>query len=308
MGRPVRLYIQDGTYFVTARVTQQRMLLRPSTSTNELVGGVLAKAVSRFPVQLYGFVFTSNHVHLLLRASDGCLSAFMQFLLGNLARKVGRVVDWRGTFWERRFSAEPVLDDEATENRLKYILAHGVKEGLVRRVTDWPGLSCVHQLLGDSRRAFTWFHWALRWQRRRLRTDALGLFDEALAEDVELQLSAIPSWAGLSAQERRRRAEALIEEIETEGRQQHRNVRGVRHVRAQPPQRRPRRASHSPRPLCHASTRDAWWSWLCQYKAFRYAYQLASRRYREGEADVVFPPLSFRPPLIRGVTTTLVAA
>ncbi len=308
MGRPIRLYVEDGTYFVTARVTQQRMLLRPGTTTNELIGGVLAKAVSRFPVQLYGFVFASNHVHLLLRASDGCLSAFMQFLLGNVARKVGRTVDWRGTFWERRFSAEPVLDDEAVEKRLKYILAHGVKEGLVRRVADWPGLSCAQQLLRGSRRVFKWFHWALRWQRRRIREDALGLFDNALAEEVELHLTPVPSWAGLTVDARRNRARRLVEEIEAEGRQRHRAVRGVQHVREQWPHRRPKRASRSPRPVCHASSKEAWWGWLCRYKAFRYAYRIASQRYRRGDVAAEFPPLAFRPPLIRGVTTALAAA
>jgi hypothetical protein len=53
----------------------------------------------------------------------------MQYLRANLSRKVGRLVDWSGGFWERRYSAEPVLDDEALVGRLRYVLAHGVKEG-----------------------------------------------------------------------------------------------------------------------------------------------------------------------------------
>jgi hypothetical protein len=57
----------------------------------------------------------------------------MQYLRANLSRKVGRLVDWSGGFWERRYSAEPVLDDEALVGRLRYVLAHGVKEGLVER-------------------------------------------------------------------------------------------------------------------------------------------------------------------------------
>jgi hypothetical protein len=43
-------------------------------------------------------------------------------------------VDWNGGFWERRYSAEPVLDDVALVGRLRYVLAHGVKEGS-RRVS-----------------------------------------------------------------------------------------------------------------------------------------------------------------------------
>ena len=61
----------------------------------------------------------------------------MQYLRANLSRKVGRLVDWSGGFWERRYSAEPVLDDEALVGRLRYVLAHGVKEGLVERSAEW---------------------------------------------------------------------------------------------------------------------------------------------------------------------------
>lgn len=47
-----------------------------------------------------------------------------------------------------------MLDDDALEGRLRYILSHGVKECLVRKPSEWPGLSCLPQLLGDSKRTF----------------------------------------------------------------------------------------------------------------------------------------------------------
>jgi len=49
-------------------------------------------------------------------------------------------------------SAEPVLDDTALVGRLRYVLAHGVKEGLVER------------------RLFHWFNWTKRWSKRGART------------------------------------------------------------------------------------------------------------------------------------------
>jgi hypothetical protein len=40
-------------------------------------------------------------------------------------------------------SAIVVSDEEAAQvGRLRYILAHGVKENLVERVLDWPGVHC----------------------------------------------------------------------------------------------------------------------------------------------------------------------
>jgi REP element-mobilizing transposase RayT len=127
MAWPLRMYEPRGIYFVTARCFQGRLLLRPSRETNEVLGGVLARATRLAGVELFAFVFASNHLHLLVRAPQGNLPRFMQFLLANVSRKIGWLVGWRGAFWERRYSAEPVLDDEALFGRVRYILAHGVK-------------------------------------------------------------------------------------------------------------------------------------------------------------------------------------
>jgi REP element-mobilizing transposase RayT len=150
MGWPLRMFKEEGYYFVTSRCFQGRLLLRPSQEVNEVVGGVLARAVeqSAGTVRLHAFTFLSNHFHLLVWARGAALSTFMQYLRANLSRKVGRLVDWSGGFWERRYSAEPVLDDAALVGRLRYVLAHGVKEGLVERSAEWPGLTCLPQLLG----------------------------------------------------------------------------------------------------------------------------------------------------------------
>jgi hypothetical protein len=144
---------------VNARYYQGRLLLRPNEEMNEVVGGVLARAVQQSGgcVRLHAFTFASNHFHLLVWARGAALAGFMQYLCTNLSRKVGRLVDWSGGFWERRYSAEPVLDDEALVGRLRYVLAHGVKEGLVEKCTEWPGLTCLPQLLGPARRLFRWF-------------------------------------------------------------------------------------------------------------------------------------------------------
>jgi hypothetical protein len=45
MGWPLRMFEEEGYYFVTSRCFQGRLLLRPSQEVNEVVGGVLAKAV-----------------------------------------------------------------------------------------------------------------------------------------------------------------------------------------------------------------------------------------------------------------------
>ena len=111
MGRPLRMYEAGIPYFLPIRCLQGRLFFRPSERTNEVIGGVLARAVRLAGVELFAFVFASNHLHLLVRAPRRNVSQFMQHLLTNLSKKVGAIVGWRGAFWERRYSAESVLDD-----------------------------------------------------------------------------------------------------------------------------------------------------------------------------------------------------
>ena len=182
----------------------------------------------------------------------------MQYLRANLSRKVGRLVDWSGGFWERRYSAEPVLDDTALVGRLRYVLAHGVKEGLVGRCAEWPGLSCLPQLLGPARRLFRWFNWTKRWSKRGGEDMAAGegRFAEEWAEPVELEVAPLPCWKALREEERQRAVRGLLEEVEAEARARGRPALGAQAVRAQHPHTRPERLKRSPRPLGHASTRQ----------------------------------------------------
>lgn len=296
MGRPIRMYSKDGVYFVTARTVQARFLLRPSAQLNEIVGGVLARAVDLHGVHVYGFVFASNHVHLLVHARDGTLSRFMQYLLGNLARKVAPLVGWYGPFWERRFSAEEVIGDEAVLGRLKYILAHGVKEGLVRRVTDWPGLSCAKQLLGGLTRRFRWFGWVTRWANGKLKEGGEQRYSEKWSETIEFTLALPPSWQSLGERERVEAAKDLIASIEREWRGEFPQVVGRARILSIDPHSRPESPKRTPRPPCHAMFAELRQAFIERYRAFREAYRVASERFRNGDLLVAFPEYSFRPP------------
>jgi REP element-mobilizing transposase RayT len=304
MGWPLRMFQEEGYYFVTSRCYQGRLLLRPSAEVNEVVGGVLAKAVQQSAgcVRLHAFTFASNHFHLLVWARGTALAGFMQYLRANLSRKVGRLVDWSGSFWERRYSAEPVLDDAALVGRLRYVLAHGVKEGLVEKCAQWPGLTCLPQLLGPARRLFRWFNWTKRWSNRRHedRAGAQGRFAQEWAEPVELEVAPLPCWEGLSEEQRQRAVRGLLEQVEAEARARDTPVLGVRAVRAQHPHTRPEHLKRSPRPLGHASTRQALLELREHYRAFVAAFREAAARWMRGDFSACFPLFSFPPRVVPG--------
>ena len=144
MPRPLRFQPKPwGMFFVTTRCIHGRFLLRPSTKKNALLIGVMAKAVQRFEVKLFGLCFMSNHYHLLLSSKDAAsLAQFMQYVNSNIARELGRLHNWREKFWSRRYRATAVLDEGAALERMKYILSNSVKEGLVKHPRYYPGVHC----------------------------------------------------------------------------------------------------------------------------------------------------------------------
>ena len=93
MSRPIRYQPEEWSVsFVTGRCIHSRYLLRPSPRTNAIVIGVLARALHRYEVKLFGVCFMSNHYHLLLSSKNaGALAGFMQYIGSNIAREIGRI-------------------------------------------------------------------------------------------------------------------------------------------------------------------------------------------------------------------------
>lgn len=294
--RPIRLFESDKLYFITNRTIQGRFLLRPSEHINSLIGGVLARSRSLFRVQLFSFTFASNHFHLIIRAEEGELSAFMGYLQSNLARVIGREVGWRGPFWERRFSAEPILDDEALLDRFCYILSHGVKEGLVARSEEWPGLTCIPELRDGIKRKFPWTSWAAR-SLARLRGKNLEEAEKAATTYYDLQLEQLPCWEGLSSEEQALKVQTMLDAIAHHAEHERQNAPplGARKILTQDPHSSPIELKRSPRPLCHAKCPKLRAQFKLLYRCFVEAYQEASELFRNGHADVEFPLYSFRP-------------
>lgn len=294
MARRLRCFDSSGTYFVTAKTFQGRLLLLPDPVVTEIIGGVLARGQQLYGIEIFGFVALSNHVHILCRSPDGRLAAFMQHFLSNVARKVGRYVSWPGQLWQRRYAAEPVVDDGAHEDRLRYILKHGVKEGLVETVRDWPGLSCLPQLLGQPDRVFRWFSWRRRWVSGRLAPGGERPFAFQWAENVTLKLAPLPHWSRLDEVERRQQARELVDAAQNDAQRAERPM-GLRRLLRQPPHSRPRRQKRSIEPICHATTREAWETVRLVRQAHAAIYREASRRFRDGDLAARFPPGSSRP-------------
>jgi REP element-mobilizing transposase RayT len=264
----------------------------------EVCGGVLARAAELYGVKVYAYVFMSNHLHLVVGARGLVVADFVKYLLGNLSRKLAPLCTkrWWGKFWERRASVAPILDEAALEDRVRYVLAHGVKEGLVRHAEDWEGLHCAEQFADGKPRTFTWFSWTQRWAaKHRIGFEkgvVAGRYDAEWGALVELKLTPLPSQQAFTPSKRWRWVRAVLaaEEALREGLP----VMGMEAVKREGTSA-PRWRKRGIRPMCHSTSPLLWRDWWREYRAFLRRFRLAAATWLAGDVGATFPFGCFKP-------------
>jgi hypothetical protein len=291
---------------VTVRTIQSRLLLRPSLALNERVIGVLGRAQRLYGVRCCCVAFASNHWHGLIQVDDAeQLARFMQYVDSNIAREVGDLVGWSGTFWARRYSAIVVSDEEAAQvDRLRYILAHGVKENLVERVLDWPGVHAARAILEDKPLTGYWLD---RTQEYAARNRGEEYDRLTYATEETFFLTRLPCWEHLSQEEYRQRVAELVEEIELDARvarlERGLPVLGVGAVLRQHPHTQPNKTKKSPAPRFHAASKAIRDGLREMYGLFLAAFRDAAELLKAGVRSAKFPVGSFPPglPFVRAL-------
>lgn len=98
----------------------------------------LAEGAERFGVSVHGWVFMTNHVHLLATPShDESLSLLMQFLGRLYVRHFNYTYTRSGTLFEGRFKTCIVQEDQYLLTCLRYIELNPVRAGMVRNPGDY---------------------------------------------------------------------------------------------------------------------------------------------------------------------------
>ncbi|HEY0553942.1 MAG TPA: transposase [Thermoanaerobaculia bacterium] len=297
MSRPLR-FIPDGGALVevTCRTLQSRFLLRPRRDLDEIIAGVLGRAQRLYKVRVCGYMFASNHYHFLLDVDNARqLARFMGYINSNIAREISRLYGWKDKIWSRRYQAIVVSgEDGAQIARLKYLLGNGVKEGLVGRPQDWPGVHVARALVRGEDLTGYWFDRTQEYNARN-RGETCDRLQYASVET--LRLSPLPCWKHLPEDVWRSRALGLIHEIEEEAAVRRsstgRQPLGAAAILRQRPHDRPKNTKRSPAPLFHAMTarvrRELWEA----YRLFVDAFRDAAEKLRAGDRNAAFPLGSF---------------
>jgi REP element-mobilizing transposase RayT len=278
------------------KTTQDRYLLAPSKLVNSVILGVIGKAQSWYPeIRLFNMVFMSNHFHLLLSTPDSdTLSKFMGYVSSNIAREIGRIHDWSGSFWAKRYTAIAILDNEALLKKHRYIFAHGVKENLVKRPQDWPGVHCVEALSDNEKLTGIWYNRTAYWKAKTKSKGGSCILDD-FTETVSVSLEPLPLWSYSDAESHDNLA--LVNDIIYTHKAQRQktgaNVLGRQSILQQHPHERPGPVNKTPAPLCHSSQESLRKEFKEAYKTFVSHYRCALEQFKRGIEGVLFPRGSF---------------
>jgi REP element-mobilizing transposase RayT len=214
--RHARFFKPDVVYHVTSKTLRGEFFLHPSSATNEAILGVLGRAQVVWPdVKLFAYVFMSNHFHLMLRGPPDEIPAFVGFIKREISRRLGANSCSPGPMWQRRYEATALPTSSSQVKCLRYILGHGVKEGLVESPLDWPGIHCAQHLLNARSKTAKWLN-ATRFGRALFQAKARGKKVPRKAdfkEPVEVRLEALPCWKNVEPRAIKTHLKSLIEDL-----------------------------------------------------------------------------------------------
>ena len=301
MARPLRFIPSDALVEITTRTLQGRLLLKPSPELTDIVLGIIGKAQALCKMTIHAFVVLSNHAHMLL--SPSCaqqLAAFMRFVNANMAKEAGRLHDWPERVWSRRYRAICVVDERAAHDRMRYLLAHGAKEGLVASAGAWPGPNCITALThGDLLRG-TWFDRSAEYRAKAAGKDIKpGQFSTS----YDVILTPLPCLQHLDTDQRQAHFRRVVREIdvaaEAANQAMNRTPMGAEKILAQDPHHRPDAPDRSPAPLVHASDEEKRLAFRAAYREFvtNFRVGVASLLANANEITKLFPDWAFPPAL-----------
>ena len=276
------------THHIFSRCLQGFSFLKPTKETNAVIRAIFCYSIHSFEhaIELHHYAFLSNHFHMLISAEKTeHMSQFIGHFKSNLARELGRLHDWHGTMWHKRFSNEEILDEEALEDIFKYITQNSVKEGLVDHPSEWRGVHGYHQLvegkdLSGDRLDRTKLYRATG--RVKARREIVNERD--FITHYKANLTPPPMWRNDTEEEYRKRCKRLCDQaIEEALSKREKPSMGMSKVMSQEIYKA-RFTKRSPRPLCRTKCIERLKEFKTAYFAFKAQFQEASAILREALA------------------------
>lgn len=144
--RKPRLEVAGRPLHVTQRGVDRREVFRDDLDRYGYLNALEACSV-RKRVSVHAYALMSNHVHLLVSATEaGAVSRMMQAVLAAYVPRFNARWERTGPLWEGRFRSCVVDTDRYLLNCLAYIELNPVRAGMVKHARDHVWSSARHHL------------------------------------------------------------------------------------------------------------------------------------------------------------------
>ncbi|MGN6107111.1 MAG: transposase [Kofleriaceae bacterium] len=268
-------------YMITRRCTQRMYLLRPDEETNNAFIYCLALAAKRFHIDVLLPVAMSNHHHTVIFDREGTYPAFIE----HFHKLLARCLNVHRSRWENFWASEQTCVVRLVHRsdviaKLVYTATNPVKDHLVERAHQWPGVNGWRELQANRPLEAVRPHFFFR---------AHG----DLPARVTLELVVPPELGHRDelVEELRVEIERVQANMASERHTTGRRIVGRREVRMQSPHRRPSTPAprRTLRPRVAAKSQWVRIEALQRNREFQREYRNARRRWLAGET-VPFPP------------------
>jgi hypothetical protein len=301
MPRPLRFIPDNSIVEVTTRTIHSRFLLKPSPELTDIIHGIIGKAQGLYRMAIHAYVVMSTHAHFLLSPSNAHqLALFMQFVNANIAKEAGRLHKWRDRLWSRRYRAIVVADDSAAQDRLRYIMAHGAKEGLLSSPANWPGPNCIAALTTGALIRGTWFD---RTKEFLARQRGERPRPRQFATTFDVHLAPLPCFRHLTQARRQTEMRNILDDIKvkaaSDNKEKGRRPMHVKAILEQVPHDTPDSIQRSPAPIVHATLAATSQAFRIAYRAFDDSFRMGTEQLRGRAREIrdMFPIGAFPPQL-----------
>jgi REP element-mobilizing transposase RayT len=300
-----RIETKDYAAFTTTRTKHSELWFINNKPFEEKILAFIAKYSEEYHVKLYALAIEGSHIHHFGDYPEENCSAFHQALNSMIARIAPQycVKYHNYKFWERRYSKEliPHHHDDLIAKFL-YTVLQPVQDGLIERISDYPGYTCLSDAIKGIDRKFELVNWTS--YNRALRTNEKESIQDH-TEEYTLKFHRIPGLEHLSDKEYQKHMFKKVEErrleLVNERREEGLGFVGKENLKntelgtsARSP-KKSTRYSFRPRvdSVCPERKQEAKNFYFRMYDLFK----KASAKYRKGYLNVEFPPGMYRPHL-----------
>ena len=265
---------------ITNKVLGDLFTLRPDRTVDDIILGVLGRALEQTGEVFYGGHVLSNHLSMLVGVvSCHQLATFTHRLFQQTSHRVRRHLGLNTPLWACRYHGIVLSGDEATQaHRAKYCLANGTKEHLVVHPSRWPGIHSARLFCNGEQMVGHWTNFTAFGRAKRRNPNAC-------IEDHQTKYviahTKLPCFAHLSNAEytalQRRWCDEVAEEAAAERRERGQPEPGDPAALCRIDRgHRPDQAARSPQPAIHTLDpavkrrhREAYKAYVAQHQALR---------------------------------------